>query len=228
MSPARQVATSSLLIFDLFHTLVSFRSDGTPGASTSELLGIPEADWNKLLWESSDRRLRNDLTDDAATIRELAHLHDPSIPEEKILTAATARADRFRDSLLHPPKHRVEVIRELHARGHTLVLLSNADSMEKRAWHHSPFAPFFTRALFSCDTGHVKPEPVAYQLALSGVSPDHTTFIGDGGSDELKGAKACGIPTIMTTEIIGQLWPDLAAKRKAHADHTISHLEELL
>ncbi|RYD21874.1 MAG: hypothetical protein EOP88_09870 [Verrucomicrobiaceae bacterium] len=228
MSPARLVAGSSLLIFDLFHTLVSFRSDGTPGASTSEHLGIPEELWNKLLWESSDRRLRNELSDDAATVRELAHLHDFTIAEEKILAAATARADRFRHCLINPPQHRVDVIRELHTRNHVLVLLSNADSMEKRAWQHSPFAPFFAKAFFSCDTGHVKPEPAAYQLALGGLHPHQAVFIGDGGSDELKGAKACGIPTIMTTEIIGLLWPDLAGKRKADADHIISRLEELL
>lgn len=228
MSPAEQVAASPLLIFDLFHTLVSFKSDGIAGLSTSEILGIPEADWNKLLWDFSDRRLRQDLNDDAATVRELAHRHDASIPEEKILAAATSRADRFRDSLLHPLPHRVDVIRQLHARGHTLVLLSNADSMEKRTWQHSPFAPFFTTALFSCDIGHVKPEPEAYQLALGGASPKQATFIGDGGSDELEGARACAIPTIMTTEIIYQLWPDLPEKRKAHADHIISRLEELL
>jgi putative hydrolase of the HAD superfamily len=228
MSAARLVASSSLLIFDLFHTLVSFRSDGTPGASTSELLGIPEPLWNNLLWESSDRRLRNELSDDAATVRELAHLHDSTIPEETILIAAIARANRFRDCLVNPPQHRVDVIRELHSRGHTLVLLSNADSMEKRAWHQSPFASFFMKALFSCDTGHVKPEREVYQIALGGLSPDQAAFIGDGGSDELKGARACGIPTIMTTEIIGVFWPDLVEKRRGDANHVITRLEDLL
>ncbi|RYD41731.1 MAG: hypothetical protein EOP85_12245 [Verrucomicrobiaceae bacterium] len=228
MSPAEQVAASPLLIFDLFHTLVSFKSDGIAGLSTSEILGIPENEWNKLLWEFSDRRLRHDLTDDAATIRELAHRHDASIPEERILAAATSRADRFRDSLLHPLPHRVDVLRQLHARGHTLVLLSNADSMEKRAWQHSPFAPYFTKAFFSCDIGHVKPEPESYQRALGGASPEQATFIGDGGSAELRGARECGIPTILTTEIIDQLWPGLAEERHSDADYIISRLEELL
>lgn len=228
MSPARLVSGASLLIFDLFHTLVSFKQDGPPRPGTHNILGIPEADWNKLLWESSDRRLRHDLTDDATSVRELAHLHDPAIPEAQILAAATARADRFRESLINPPQHRVEVIRQLHARSHKLVLLSNADSMEKRAWQESPFAPCFTDAFFSCETGQVKPERGAYQLALGDTPPDQAVFIGDGGSNELKGARACGIPTIMTTEIIGVLWPELIEKRRADSDHVISRLEDLL
>ncbi len=228
MSAAQRVAQSEVLIFDLFHTLVSFKSDGTSGVNTSEILGIPENDWNKLLWESSDRRLRNNLADDVSTIRELAHRHDPEIPEMKITHAAKARAARFRECMMNPPEKRLQVIRRLSERGHKLVLLSNADSMEKRGWHESPFAPYFNEALFSCEIGHIKPEPAAYQLALGKTNSERAVFIGDGGSNELKGAKACGIPTVMTTEIIGVFWPEWVESRKLDADHIISHLAELL
>lgn len=230
MTPAEAIAGSRLIIFDLFHTLVSFKSDGTPGTSTSELLGLPENDWNHLLWEHSDRRLRHDHSDDEAIIRELIRQHSPDMPDSRIALAAAARAERFRECLANPPEKRVAVIRELHARGHKLVLLSNADSMERRGWSSSPFAPYFTAAFFSCDTGHVKPEPTCYQMALDScaVSPERAVFVGDGGSGELRGAKECGITTIMTTEIIGKFWPEMVDQRKIDADHVIADLSELL
>lgn len=230
MTPAKAIADSEVIIFDLFHTLVSPKSDEASGRNTSELLGIPGKAWNRLLWESSENRLRHSYQDDVSIIRELAHMYDPSISESTIREATRIRAMRFRDCLKNPPKERVDIIRQLHERGHKMILLSNADVMEKRGWGESPLTPFFMKALFSCDIGHIKPELDAYKAALyvSRSNPDSTVFVGDGGSDELKGAKACGITTIMTTEIIDKLYPELIPKRKPDADYVIRSLEELL
>jgi putative hydrolase of the HAD superfamily len=111
-----------------------------------------------------------------------------------------------------------------------LILLSNADVMEKRGWNESPFAPYFTNALFSCDIGYIKPEVEAYRTALKLSAPDadNVVFVGDGGSNELQGAKSCGFTTIMTTEIIGELWPELIPVRKIFADFVIGSLTELI
>lgn len=230
MTVSEIIADSEVIIFDLFHTLVSVKSDGTAGRNTSEILGLSGGDWTRLLWESSEDRLRHNDQDDVSIIRELAHRHDPSIPEAKIIEAARSRAARFHECLTNPPAQRVNAIRQLHERGHKLILLSNADVMEKRGWDASPFAPFFLNAFFSCDIGHVKPEIEAYRTALKLSVPDaaNVVFIGDGGSNELQGAKCCGFRTIMTTEIIGELWPDLIPGRKIHADYIIGSLEELL
>jgi putative hydrolase of the HAD superfamily len=230
MTAAKTIADSGVIIFDLFHTLVSLKSDGTSGRSTSDLLGIPEKDWNRLLWESSEHRLRHSYQDDVTIIRELAHMYDPSISESTIIQAARSRAIRFRDCLENPSKERIDAIRQLHKKDHKMILLSNADVMEKRGWNESPFAPLFMDALFSCDIGYIKPEPEAYKTALqvSQSNSDGAVFVGDGGSNELKGAKACGITTIMTTEIIGESYPELIPKRKSDADYIIGSLEELL
>ncbi len=229
MTAFQTVANSKVIIFDLFHTLVSFKSDGTTGSSTSSVLDIPANEWNKLLWESSERRLRYKHQDDLSIIRELAHQYDPSISESQIREAGRGRAARFRECLINPPRHRVDVVARLFERGHRMVLLSNADSMECRGWEESPFAPFFLAALFSCDIGRIKPEPKAYEAALevSQSEPTQAVFVGDGGSHELRGAKACGITTIMTTEIVGEMYPALIAQRKLDADYVIESLNEL-
>jgi putative hydrolase of the HAD superfamily len=230
MRASNVVARAHLIIFDLFHTLVSFKSDGTPGESTSELLGIPEQAWNTLLWESSDYRLRQNHEDDATIIRQLAHFYDKTISDETIRLAAQARAKRFQDLLMNPPTDKLAVLDTLRQRGHSLILLSNADCMERRGWTMSPLSQRFHHAYFSCDTGVIKPEADAYATAMEAVSatPETTIFIGDGGSHELRGAKACGITTIMTTEIIGRYYPQLIAQRLADADYIIEHLSELI
>jgi putative hydrolase of the HAD superfamily len=230
MNAAKAIADSEVIIFDLFHTLVGVKSDVTSGRNTCDILSIPENDWNRLLWESSEHRLRHSYQDDVSIIRELAHIYDPSISDSKITEAAHSREARFRDCLKNPPAERVDIIRRLHERGHRMILLSNADVMEKRGWDESPFAPFFFDALFSCEIGHVKPEPDAYKTALqvSQSTSDTAVFVGDGGSNELQGAKAFGITTIMTIEIIGKSWPELISKRKPDADYIIGSLNELL
>ncbi len=224
------IAGSRAIIFDLFHTLVSFKSDGTAGRKTSDILGMPEDDWNRLLWESSEDRLRFNRQDDKSIIRELARRYNPAISEAVIEEAAIVRAARFRECLATPPAGRIDVIRRLHERGHRMILLSNADAMEKRGWHESPFAPLFSKALFSCDIGHIKPEPGAYQAALEACGADaaDVVFVGDGGGSELQGARACGLTTVMTIEIIGEYYPNLIPERKPFADFVIESLDELL
>ena len=91
MTPAKAIEDSEVIIFDLFHTLVIAKSDETTGRNTSDLLGISGKEWNRLLWESSEYRLRHSYQDDVSIIRELAHMYDPSISEPTIRQATRSR-----------------------------------------------------------------------------------------------------------------------------------------
>ena len=55
----------------------------------------------------------------------------------------------------------------------------------------SPLYNLFDEAIFSYEVGYLKPQAEIYQIALEkmNVNPEKSIFIGDGGSDELKGAK---------------------------------------
>jgi len=53
-------------------------------------------------------------------------------------------------------------------------------------------------------------------------------FIGDGGSDELAGAKKVGLTTVMITGIIQELWPEKIPDRRKWADYEIVNITELL
>jgi FMN phosphatase YigB (HAD superfamily) len=43
-------------------------------------------------------------------------------------------------------------------------------------------------------------------------------FVGDGGSEEHRGARALGIRTVLVTRLVNLYDPSLAAARRAHAD----------
>jgi putative hydrolase of the HAD superfamily len=127
------------------------------------------------------------------------------------------------------PEETGAVIAALKARGKRIALVSNADVMEVAAWSQCPFAGLFDSAIFSCAVGWAKPEPEIYQLSLRelGVTAQEAIFVGDGGSGELRGARAVGMTTVMITGIIQEIWPERIAQLRQDADYVIEHLREL-
>ncbi len=230
MRLCEKIRQSKAIFFDLFHTLFSFISDKTKGRNTSEILSVPEDAWNQLLFDFSDDRLRGKEKDKYSIIRKLAHQYDPKIVEEVIRNAADYREKRFHDGLCHLKTSKIQVIEALKANGKKIGLISNADAIEVSGWSSSPFAPHFDSVVFSYQIGYIKPEPEIYQYALKSleVSPEDSIFVGDGGSNELFGAKEVGITTVMTTEIIKQLWPEKIRERQEHADYVIDHFDRLI
>ena len=52
--------------------------------------------------------------------------------------------------------------------------------------------------VLSCETGLVKPDPEIFMLcsARLGVHPEDCLYVGDGGSDELRGASMVGMTPV--------------------------------
>lgn len=122
------------------------------------------------------------------------------------------------------------MLRHLREDGKKIGLISNADVMEVAAWARCPICDLFDVTVFSCEVGYVKPETEIYRCCLDqlGVTPTEAVFVGDGGSNELEGAKALGISTIMIAGIIREIWPDRISQRRVHADFMIETLTELI
>jgi putative hydrolase of the HAD superfamily len=224
------ISRKTAVLFDLFHTLTDLESTWSRGPMTHEILGLTKEDWNTQLLECSRDRLVGKMTDPHQIIRWMAHAINPVISEDLIARATENRIKRFAAALVHIPPTTVAVLTALRRAGKQLALISNADMMEVRAWEQSPIADLFHVTLFSCHVGCVKPEPEIYSLCLRQLDacPHECMFVGDGGSHELEGARACGITTVMVTGIIKELWPDRIEGRKAHADFVIEHLSDLL
>lgn len=218
------------VLFDLFHTLTSADVMRVPGKGTSEILGVTREDWNRQLLSYSDDRLRGRITDPFVIIKTMAHAIDPAIPVETIEVAVKKRIERFRYALMNIEESVINTLGKLKSIGKLLGLVSNADVNEIAGWRDSPLQPYFDSVVFSCRTGYLKPEKEIYEVTLKelNVLSADVVYVGDGGSDELKGAKMMGMTTILTTHVIEEFWPERIAKAREYADYEIRNIENIL
>lgn len=218
------------VVFDLFHTLTSADVLRLPGRGTSEVLGVSREAWNEQLLRYSDGRLRGKIRDPFMIIAQMAHAIDNAISEKTIGDAVENRIERFRRALMNIEESTRETLNKLKSAGKKLGLISNADVNEITGWDDSPLRPFFDCAIFSCHVGYVKPEKEIYEKALNelGVEARHVLYVGDGGSDELRGAKEMGMDTVLTTHVIRQFWPERIAKARQYADFEVNDLIEIV
>ena len=104
-----------------------------------------------------------------------------------------------------------EMIHAVQALGLKVGVLSNALPEEVSAWDSCPLRGLVDDAVFSCAVGVMKPQPTIYALACErmGIPPADACFIGDGGFDELRGAKAVGMTSVKATWYQNQKvdWP---------------------
>jgi len=217
------------VVFDLFHTLTSLESSAAPGRSTSEILGVDRKVWNEQQFRHADDLLRGREPDPYESIKKMARAIKPDIPEELIRQATENRVNKFRYALEHPLLEAVEILARLKGAGKSTGLISNVFPMDICGWAGSPLKPFFDTVVFSCDVGLVKPEPEIYDLCLEslGVKPERALFVGDGGSDELEGARRAGLTPVLVTGIRSMLWPETLEAIRKHADYEIEKLYEL-
>lgn len=225
------VRQKDAILFDLFHTLTAVESAwGDSHVFTYQMLGVSKEAWNEQLLERSRDRLIGVINDPHEIVRKLAHAIDPTIREEVIEVVVASRIERFAAALANVPQENVQVLRTLKASSKSIGLISNADASEVAAWDRSPIARWFDSVVFSCWAGCVKPEPQIYRIGMAelGVTPEQCVFVGDGGSNELAGAKDLGITTVMVTGIASQIWPDRVEKCRPHADYVVEDLTELI
>ena len=227
---AQTVRNKAALVFDLFHTLTPRESLIAAGAPmTHEVLGVPQEAWHVQLMERSRERLIGTLRDPYAIMRRLAHGIAPSISEETIVHATDRRIERFATVLRHIPQENVEALRSLRRAGKKLALVSNADAMEVAGWNESPIVDMFDATLLSCEVGWAKPDPEIFDMCLErlGLPARECIFVGDGGSGELKAARACGMTTVMVAGVIREIWPDQIETRRQDADYAVESVAEL-
>ncbi|MBN4080406.1 HAD family hydrolase [Beggiatoa alba] len=206
-----------VVCFDLFSTLVDVSSVPiSVGRMTADILGIEKDQWNALCFSEHHEICRP--TEAIDVIRSLIHSYDASVSEEQILQASIERQNRFDYALKkHIQVDVLEGINSLKQRGYDLILVSNASSAEVQAWPESPLAKYFDHSVFSYAVGLKKPDAAIYEYVcqLAAAEPSECLFVGDGGSDELIGAKAAGMPTLLMTRFMKK---KNAACRKAYVD----------
>ena len=217
------------VIFDLFHTLTARESEWSSHPPTCELLGVDRRAWDRVLIETSRWRLVGEERDPYTIFRRLVEEVGAGLSEERVREVLAIRTERFRDCFDNIPAANVAMLGRLREAGFKLALLSNADVLDIAAYTDSALSGLFDAEIFSCDAGCAKPEPAIFQACLEALDLEarDCVFVGDGGSDELQGAKAAGLRTIFVSGVIEELWPERIAARRAVADHHVQYAWEV-
>lgn len=139
------------------------------------------------------------------------------------------REDRFKKSLIDIDYIIHGVLLNIKKSKKKICLVSNADIIDVMHWGKSPLNKLFDDKIFSYKVGYLKPQKEIYEIALQkmGVKPEECIFIGDGGSDELKGAKELGMKTILSGHFLkrDKKQHDLIMK---YADYYIDDFRQLI
>lgn len=217
------------VIFDLFHTLIGLNR-ATSLETAWEHMRIPEHSWRRALFSGAEGRLRGKISDPKAVLRDIVFKLDADFTEEKIERAAELRLRQFKAALsdIHP--HIMHAIGELSARGKRLGVVSNADCIEISSWPDTTISRYFDSAVFSCEVGYIKPEKEIYLITLRnlGLPPERCLFVGDGGDNELAGARNVGIDAAITMEFLTDRTSDRVKIRRAQANYEIAGVSDLV
>ena len=179
------------VIFDLYETLITeFDPSWQAKPTTAERLGIDTEVFDRR-WQAWWLERMTRPVDFRDVLRDICPAADGVMIEELHQERLVAKAA----PLLNVEQPILDTIRQLRTEGLGVGLISNCSMEEVAAWDRSALAPLFDEVVFSYQVGCCKPDPAIYALACQrlGVELDNAAFVGDGGSDELAGATACGM-----------------------------------
>ena len=185
-----------VVFFDLFETLVTQKQPDRPTAdSFAARLGL-DLDEVRAWWRGSIRdRMTGKYSTYEQTVSALCGALAAPLDAGVLQEICEDRLRRKRAYLLGVESDVLQVLTRLADAGWTLGIVSNTSPDEVASWPECPLRDLVDDVVFSCEIGHMKPDADIYRLACKrlNVAPAGSLFVGDGGSDELRGAAAVGM-----------------------------------
>jgi len=228
----RQLPIPKAVLFDLFHTLAHVPSPAAAGEiPVSEILGVSGKEWHRLYYDDDVLgRCIGRIHDGVEAMRRVTHALDPTVDEEKILAAVASRKRRFELGLVQIERSILDAMDRLRAAGIRTALVSDAGADDVESWELSPLRSRLDATIFSYQLGVRKPDARIYAHALKaiGMRAEDALFVGDGGSDEHRGARAVGISPVLVSRIVKLYWPDKIEERRALADWEFEDVPEFV
>lgn len=215
------------VIFDLFFTLADLEYQRE---NEFTLLGISRRQWEQAAEKPAvyNHRATGKVKNEEEMINSMVS-RLPIVPDgsqkDRLLQIRNSRMKKALTEI-HPDI--LSTLDRLKKTGIKIGLVSNADLIDKKYWPVSPLKDYFDRVIFSCDVGIVKPDLKIYQLAAQqlGIQPADCLFVGDGGSDELAGAKSAGMSTVLT-EFLAVKDPQTREKIIKSADYQVADFRKI-
>lgn len=215
------------VFFDLFFTLADLEYQRV---NEFTLLNISRSQWESSAENPTAYSFR--ATGKVKTEKEMLESMVTGLPftvtDSQLEKLVEIRCDRMKNALTEIHPDILLTLEKLKTAGIKLCLVSNADIIDKKYWDISPLKQYFDCAIFSCDVGIIKPDKAIYSLAMEklGSVASESIFVGDGGSNELAGAKAVGMTTVLTEFLSVK---DSATREKIlqWADFTVTDFKEI-
>jgi putative hydrolase of the HAD superfamily len=195
------VSRITTVVFDLNGTLTDPADDplrATFHPRVAGLLGVDATAYAADLAGSYAARAEGAFASTRAMLADAA-ARLGATPDDDALERATAERLRGFTRLLEPRAGALETLAALAAAGYRLGLVSDCSCETAELWDALPYARFIAQPVFSCSFGARKPTPGIYREACRrlGVAPGACAFVGDGGSQELTGARAVGMHAVL-------------------------------
>lgn len=189
--------TVRAVVFDFYGTLTPGRT-GADQVRVRTLqaaaLGVDAALFDAELTATVDERFRGAGGSVAGSLAWVAVRlgHAPS--DEQLAEAAAVRL-RGERGFGEPRPEAVGVLRALRDAGLPVGVVSDCSAELPEYFRDLPIGPLVGPAVFSFRTGSRKPEPDNYLTCAAGlgVDPSECLYVGDGGSNELQGAREVGM-----------------------------------
>ncbi|MBH0164999.1 HAD-IA family hydrolase [Fictibacillus sp. 7GRE50] len=187
------------VFFDLYETLITEWEEGKKKAAYStESLGLDKNIF-KIEWDlRRERRMNGTFPDHQSVLSDILRSQGIKPNLEAIDHVHEERLIVKTIPFQEMDPHVLGLLRTLRTKGLKLGLISNAAAEEVHAWEMCELADYFDEVVFSYEARVAKPQKEIYQMACEklGVTPQESVFIGDGGSDELRGATEAGMTAL--------------------------------
>lgn len=183
------------IVFDLFETLVTeWGHEKYTKRKMSADLGCPLDGFSKL-WEGLHEDQYRGRIGLEESLRYICGKLSVDVSDEGIEYVMQKRIKTKSACFDHVHPDIYPLLCDLRERGYKLAILSNCSQDEVLMLKNSKFASLMDEMVLSCETGLCKPQGEIYRLAANKlrVKCDECIFIGDGGSEELYGAKQAGM-----------------------------------
>jgi putative hydrolase of the HAD superfamily len=188
-----------VLFCDLFFTLIVPHNQSP---MECEALNLSPSEWEHYSEKSAlykERALGNVVTEQEI-IERIVKTLPFSVTKEQEELLLLRRQKRMRRALSVVDQEILKTLKAIRDLGIKTCLISNADLIDCKYWKDSPLCELFDLSIFSCNVKMLKPDIRIYKYAMEqmGTTPEMSVFAGDGGSDELKGAKMAGMKTVFS------------------------------
>lgn len=188
-----------VLFCDLFFTLIVPHNQSP---MECEVLNLSPSEWVHYSEESAlyKKRALGDVNSGREIIGGIVETLPFSVTKEQEELLLDRREKRMRRALGNVDEEILKTLKAIRALGIKTCLISNADIIDCKYWKDSPLYELFDLSIFSCNVKLLKPDIRIYQYAMEqmGTTPEMSVFAGDGGSDELQGAKMAGMKTVFS------------------------------